>query len=142
MADLVYVPVPVIDVLREDFSNMEALIQQTAADMDALAAAGNTWEVCFSDYDGDPREIQDIPEVVNWIRQSVEAGIPWFYFMKADPLSMGLFTFMICCGMEYDPEHCVGYAVSQSYPEGQEVPVGTVVYVEFAPKGTGTADQD
>ena len=44
--------------------------------------------------------------------------------------------------MEYDPEHCVGYAVSQSYPEGQEVPVGTVVYVEFAPKGTGTADQD
>ena len=56
------------------------------------------------EYD-DPREIPDIPEVFNWIGQSVEAGIPWFYFMNADADSMGLSTFLICCGAEHDPAY-------------------------------------
>ena len=36
--------------------------------------------------------------------------------------------------MDYDPENCVGYVVGQSYPEGTLVPVGTVVFVQFAPE--------
>lgn len=34
--------------------------------------------------------------------------------------------------MDYDPNNCVGYAVSQSYAEGTMVPQGTVVFVQFA----------
>lgn len=49
-------------------------------------------------YDDDPREIPDIPEVVNWVEQSVEEGIPWFYFMKSPRESYGLLTFMCCYG--------------------------------------------
>lgn len=36
--------------------------------------------------------------------------------------------------MDYDVEHCVGYAVTQSYEPGTKVPIGTVVYVTFEPK--------
>ncbi len=65
----------------------------------------NSWEVFFMGYDDDPRELPDIPEVANWIEQSVEAGIPWFYFMRAAQDSLGLITFMTCYGSDHDPDH-------------------------------------
>lgn len=105
MAGRVMVPIPKMDVLMEDFTNMNALIQQFTANREELINARNSWEVFFLGYDDDPREIPDIPEVVNWIEQSVEAGLPWFYFMNADDDSMGLSTFMICCGAEHDPQY-------------------------------------
>ncbi len=105
MAGRVMVPIPKMDVLMEDFTNMNALIQQFTANREELINARNSWEVFFLGYDDDPREIPDIPEVVNWIEQSVEAGMPWFYFMNADDDSMGLSTFMICCGAEHDPKY-------------------------------------
>lgn len=56
-------------------------------------------------YDDDPREVSDIPEIVNWIKQSVEAGIPWFYFMSTDGQALGLSTFLICGGADHDPDY-------------------------------------
>ena len=83
MANICMVPIPKMDVLMEDFSNIEELIGNIASDRAQLLEARNTWEVFFRGYDDDPREIPDIPEVVNWVEQSVEEGIPWFYFMKS-----------------------------------------------------------
>lgn len=105
MAGRVMVPIPKMDVLMEDFTNMNALIQRFTANREELINARNSWEVFFLGYDDDPREIPDIPEVANWIEQSVEAGLPWFYFMNADDDSMGLSTFMIGCGAEHDPQY-------------------------------------
>lgn len=105
MADTCMVPIPKVDVLMEDFTNIETLIDNIASDREQLLEKRNSWEVFFLDYDDDPREIPDIPEVVNWIEQSVEAGIPWFYFMRAAQDSLGLVTFMICCGADHDPDH-------------------------------------
>ena len=92
-----------MDVLMEDYTYIQGIIRDTVADINKLIAAKNTWEVFFTEYDDDPREIPDIPEVVNWIEQSVEEGIPWFYFMKATPDALGLSVFMIVCGAEKDP---------------------------------------
>lgn len=105
VAGMCMVPIPKIDVLMEDFINIETLIENIAADKEKLLEMRNSWEVFFLGYDDDPREIPDIPEVVNWIEQSVEAGIPWFYFMRVAQDSLGLITFMICCGSEHDSEH-------------------------------------
>lgn len=105
MADTCMAPIPKMDVLMEDFTNIETLIENIATDEENLLEMRNSWEVFFLDYDDDPREIPDIPEVVNWIEQSVEAGIPWFYFMRVAQDSLGLITFMICCGSEHDPDH-------------------------------------
>ena len=102
MAGTVMVPIPKMDVLMEDFSNLSALTQQFTVNREMLINARNSWEVFFMGYDDDPREIPDIPEIVNWIERSVEAGIPWFYFMNADADSKGLIIFTICCGAEHD----------------------------------------
>lgn len=105
MANKCMVPISKMDVLMEDFTNVQAMIENIASDREQLLGMRNTWEVFFMGYDDDPREVPDIPEVVNWIEQSVEAGIPWFYFMRADQESLGLITFMICCGSDHDPDH-------------------------------------
>lgn len=104
MYDTVMVAIQKMDVLMEDYTYIQEIINDTAADIDKLIKTRNTWEVFFAEYDDDPREIPDIPEVVNWIEQSVEEGIPWFYFMKASPNAMGLSVFMIVCGAEEDPQ--------------------------------------
>ena len=105
MADTCMVPIPKMDVLMEDFTNIKTLIDNITSDRGQLLQMRNSWEIFFMGYDGDPREIPDIPEVVNWIEQSVEVGIPWFYFMKATQDSLGLVTFMICCGSYHDSDH-------------------------------------
>lgn len=112
MADTCMVPIPKMDVLMEDFTNIETLIDNIASDREKLLEMRNSWEVFFLDYDDDPREIPDIPEVVNWIEQSVEEGIPWFYFMRVAQDSLGLVTFMICYGSDHDPE-CPGRYIFQ-----------------------------
>ena len=105
MYDICAIPIPKLDVLMEDFSNIHELVNSFTSDYDRLIESRNTWEVFFEGYDDDPREIPDIPEVVNWIEKSVEEGIPWFYFMRAEQSSLGLLTFMTCCGAEHAPDY-------------------------------------
>ncbi len=105
MAETCMVPIPKMDVLMEDFTNIKKLIDIVASDSEQLRKMRNSWEVFFMGYDDDPRELPNIPEVVNWIEQSVEDGIPWFYFMRATQDSLGLVTFMTCCCSEQDPDH-------------------------------------
>ena len=93
------------DVLMEDFTNIYKLINNIVSDKDKLLASRNTWEVFFEGYDDDPREIPDIPEVVNWFKKSVEVGIPWFYFMNTIRPSIGLLTFLICCSADHNPNY-------------------------------------
>lgn len=105
MENISMIVIQKMDVLMEDFTNIQALIEQFASDREKLLNARNKWEVCFAEYDDDPREIPDIPEVVSWIRQSVEEGIPWFYFMRTTQDSLGLLVFMYCCCADHDPDH-------------------------------------
>jgi len=104
MYDTAMVAIQKMDVLMEDYSYIQGLIDDFASDMNKLIEARNTWEVFFAEYDDDPREIFEIPEIVNWIEQSVEVGIPWFYFMKATSDSLGLSAFMTVCGGDADTE--------------------------------------
>lgn len=104
MTDKCYVAISKTDVIMENFSNIWELIKKMASNKEKLISSRNTWEVFFTGYDDDPREIPDIPEVVNWIKQSVQAGIPWFYFMNCDLSATGLLTFMICAGAEHAPD--------------------------------------
>lgn len=105
MADICMVAIQKEDVLMEDFTTINTLISNIASNRQQLLEMRNRWEVFFLGYDDDPREIPDIPEVVNWIKKSVEAGIPWFYFMRGEQNSSGLITFMLCCGSGHDLDH-------------------------------------
>ncbi len=105
MEEICMVPVPKMDILMEDFTNIMTLISKIVSDREQLLKMRNSWEVFIMGYDDDPRELPEIPEVVNWIEQSVEAGIPWFYFMRTALDSSGLVAFLTCCGSEHDPNH-------------------------------------
>ena len=76
MEDICMVAIQKEDVWMEDFTNANTLIRSIASNRQQLLAMRNRWEVFFLGYDDDPREIPDIPEVVNWIERSVEVGIP------------------------------------------------------------------
>jgi len=104
MYDTTMIVIPKMDVLMEDYTYIQGVIDDFTSDRNKIITARNTWEVFFAEYDEDPREIFEIPEIVNWIRQSVDVGIPWFYFMKATPDSLGLSAFMTAYGGETDPE--------------------------------------
>lgn len=93
-------------VLMEDFSDIEILIESLAENHQKLLDAQNTWEVFFTEYDDDSREIPEIPEVKNWIEASLNAGIPWFYFMRTEDSSMGLQVFAVTyAGVRDTQEH-------------------------------------
>lgn len=106
MEQCVMVSIAKLAVLMEDFSDIETLIEASAEDPQKLLDARNTWEVFFAEYDDDPREIPEIPEVKNWIHASLEAGIPWFYFMRTDSSSLGLRAFITAyAGVRDAQEH-------------------------------------
>ena len=67
MYDTAMVAIQKMDVLMEDYSYIQGLIDDFASDINKLIEARNTWEVFFAEYDDDPREIFEIPEILNWI---------------------------------------------------------------------------
>jgi hypothetical protein len=104
MYDTAMVAIQKLDVQMEDYSYIQGLIADNASDINKLIEARNTWEVFFAEYDDYTREIFEIPEIINWIKGSVEAGIPWFYFMKATSDSLGLSVFMTAYAGNSDSE--------------------------------------
>lgn len=104
MESICVVSIKKMDVLTENFSNIKKLIKNIASNSQRLLEARNTWEIMFEGYDDDPREISDIPEIVNWIKQSIDEGIPWFYFVRNPKESLSFFVIM-CCYRTRNPEH-------------------------------------
>ena len=104
MGSICMVSIKKMDVLTENFSNIKNLIKNTASNSQRLLEARNTWEIMFEGYDDDPREISDIPEIVNWIKQSIDEGIPWFYFVRTPTESLSFFAIM-CCYKTRDPKY-------------------------------------
>ena len=51
-------------------------------------------------YDNNESELYEIPEVMNWLSESIKKGIPWFYFLsldfKASTLKLLLYSY---CGI-------------------------------------------
>ncbi len=39
-------------------------------------------DIFFPEYIEDSREIFQIPEIMSWLKNSIEAEIPWFYFLN------------------------------------------------------------
>ena len=62
------------------------------------------WDVGFSTlnisifgYDNDPRELYEIPEVIKWVKYSInEEKIPWFYILANDNTSSSIKLLALC----------------------------------------------
>lgn len=85
----------------------------------------------YSFYNSDSEEEVEMVKVPDVVNKGLEDRI-----MARDRLEKAGLV------MDYDPENCIGYAYAQSYEPGTEVPVGTVVHVDFAEKGSSTAGNE
>jgi len=47
-----------------------------------LINSRNTVAIFFPEYSNDIREITEIPEIMNWLKNSIDIGIPWFLFLN------------------------------------------------------------
>ena len=97
---MMFLDIPQMDVFTEDYSSVFSVIENAAKKENGLLELRSSWEILFSAYDDDPREIPDIPEVANWIRKSVSAGVPWLYLLRQEkePDSSLILFVIICCG--------------------------------------------
>ncbi len=69
------------EVERLDFSTIRSHIKRLAKNRNMLIKKHSTLDLIFYGYDDDPRELYQIPEVMKWLRQSMDEHIPWFYFV-------------------------------------------------------------
>lgn len=95
MKKLLCVAVSKEEILKEKFYPLLSMMDEVSKNKDKLLRAKNTWEIYFPDYDNDSRETFQIPEIRNWIKKSLDAGVPWFYFLNFDPKTPGMFAILL-----------------------------------------------
>lgn len=109
--------IPQMDVLMEDYSTVMSMIDYAAGEDVGLKKIRKEWLIIFSAYDRDPREIPEIPEAADWLRGSVDAGIPWFYVLNEDmgaASTLALLT-TVCCGRLQNGSYLIDHEALQSF---------------------------
>jgi len=89
------------DVLACDFTGLKDVINRLSRNKKSLLKNRGTLEVLIAGYDEDPREAYEIPEIRHFYSESLNAGIPWFYFLGKQANGMGLTVLLFaCCDIE------------------------------------------
>ncbi|MBC1649260.1 DUF4365 and DUF1817 domain-containing protein [Listeria booriae] len=84
------ITIPKDDINTISFDTISEFIDRLSGNGDLLVKSANTLDIFFPEYDEDPREIFQIPEIMKWLKQSIDNGIPWFYFLNTMGKSSGL----------------------------------------------------
>jgi hypothetical protein len=87
--------VPKSEVLTGDFSTLSSMIKRLTKNREMTLRKRASAEIFFPEYDADPRELYEIPEIRSWFMATILQGIPWFYFLEQSK-GMGL-TLLFCC---------------------------------------------
>jgi hypothetical protein len=89
------------DVLACDFTGLIDVIDRLSRNRESLLKNRGTLEVLIEGYDEDNREAYEIPEIRHWYSESINAGIPWFYFLGEHSNGMGLIVLLFSnCDIE------------------------------------------
>ena len=83
------------EVRTESLSTLNFTIKKLTKNKEMMLSKRASAEIYFPEYDSDPREIYEIPEVRSWFLKTILQGIPWFYFL-AQNKGIGL-TLLLCC---------------------------------------------
>lgn len=84
------IAIPKIEIDTLNFDVIVDFIDRLSGNGDLLVKSANTLDIFFPEYDHDPREIFQIPEIMHWLKQSINIGIPWFYFLNTKIKNSGL----------------------------------------------------
>ena len=81
-----------------NFSSVEKHFSRFSKKSDVLINKHSSIELMFHGYDNNESELYEIPEVMNWLSESIKKGIPWFYFLSLDfkASTLKLFLYSYC----------------------------------------------
>ena len=82
-ADFLLIAIPKSDVAEKSMYTINTVLERLQSNKELLLKKRGAVEIFFPDWDDDPREIYEIPEIRGWMSASFEAGIPWFYFLNS-----------------------------------------------------------
>ncbi len=85
------------EVRAESLSTLSSIIKKMTKNKKMMLSRRASAEIFFPEYDSDPREIYEIPEVRRWFLKTILHGIPWFYFLDQNKgISLSLLLFCTC----------------------------------------------
>ncbi|MGA9379538.1 MAG: DUF4365 and DUF1817 domain-containing protein [Phormidium sp.] len=87
--------IPKSEVLTGSLSTLNSVIKKLTKNKEMTLNKRTSATILLSEYDSDPRELYEIPEVRSWFLKTILEGIPWFYFLAQD-MEMSL-TLLFCC---------------------------------------------
>lgn len=82
--------IPKSQILNKKFDCINNLINRLSINKEILVNSRTTIDIFFPEYNMDPREIFQIPEIMEWLKTSINIGIPWFYFLDYKYKNNGL----------------------------------------------------
>ena len=85
------------EVENEDFSYILNYMHSISRNKQMLMEAKNSLEIFFPEYADEFRELYEIPEVVRWLKKSINIGIPWFFLLSYKLSCTGLMLLMEAC---------------------------------------------
>lgn len=94
-SSLMILPIPRSDVQSLNFSTLESAIKKLTKNKEMTLQKRLSLEICFPEYEPDPRELYEIQEVRTWLKESIRRGFPWFYFLNHES-EVGLILLYAC----------------------------------------------
>ena len=89
-----------LDIRKGNFETLDLIIQKLTKNQKMAISKRVSAEFFFPEYDSDPREIFEIPEIRRWLFKSITIGFPWFYFLDQD-IGISLRCLFLCtCEIE------------------------------------------
>ncbi|TVX95190.1 DUF4365 domain-containing protein [Cohnella terricola] len=88
------VAIPQKEILTGSYDYIINFIDRLSKNKDMLIKSRATLDIFFPAYDEDEREIFQIPEIMDWLKGSINIGIPWFYFLDTRTRNTGLTLLM------------------------------------------------
>ncbi|MGL5921837.1 chlororespiratory reduction 6 domain-containing protein [Chroococcidiopsis sp.] len=125
-ASLLVFAVSKSEIIGSDLSTLDTLVKRLTKNKEMTISKRASAEIFFPEYDSDPRELYQIPEVRRWFRKTIDEEFPWFYFLNHN-VGISL-TVLYCCtckvsfqgiydnkhGLELDPDE-TGWWLEQNF---------------------------
>ncbi|MCU0524808.1 MAG: chlororespiratory reduction 6 domain-containing protein [Elainella sp. Prado103] len=93
--------IPKSEVVSGSLDTLEFMIKSLTKNREMMLQKRTSASVFFPEYDSDPRELYQIPEVRRWFLKTMMQGVPWFYFLE-QITGMGLQLLFACtCEVTY-----------------------------------------
>lgn len=80
-SDRTVLAIPKDEIIKRSYEIVKQYINRISINKEILINSRTSMDIFFPEYKSDSREIFQIPEIMEWLKGSIDEGIPWFYFL-------------------------------------------------------------